>query len=336
MQIIHLVDSGGMGGIERHIEVLCQAQRAQGLDAGVILIDAHEEKIWPERLSARDIPYAYAGGARRLAIVLRRYRPNLVHTHGYKGGILGRLICRVLRIPVVSSFHAGEIGAFPVSVYQRLDLVTSRLAPRIAVSGAIAAQLPEPVHRVQNFAPTIVVDVSSPLPNIIAFVGRLSIEKGPDFFCELAAAAQGEKHRWVMYGDGPMRQELESRFADCVTFRGMVREMEPEWSNIGLLVMTSRAEGLPYAALEALSNGTPLLAHAVGGLPDFLSTEPDWLLPPGDLAIAQARIAAWDRARHENSRALRERALNVLAEDYRAQAALPRLYAAYADAGVML
>jgi glycosyltransferase involved in cell wall biosynthesis len=336
MQILHLVDSGGMGGIERHIEVLCEAQRAQGLDARVLLIDAYEKNIWPTRLFARAIPYAHAGGARRLASALRSARPALVHTHGYKAGILGRLVCRVLRIPVVSAFHAGEIGAFPVSLYQRLDLLTSPLAPRIAVSAGIAAQLPKPAHLVQNFAPASTVDIAAPLPNVIAFVGRLSVEKGPDLFCMLAAAAQKEQHRWVIYGDGPMRQELDAKYGDCVTFCGMVSEMESEWPNIGLLVMTSRAEGLPYAALEALSHGVPLLAHAVGGLPDLLGGAPDWLLPQGDLDVAQARIAAWDCAKRDGSQALRQRALNLLAGDYCAQAALPRLFAAYADAGVMV
>jgi hypothetical protein len=50
MQIIHLVDSGGMGGIERHIEVLCQAQRAQGLSA--VAVEMHSE------ITASDSAYA--------------------------------------------------------------------------------------------------------------------------------------------------------------------------------------------------------------------------------------------------------------------------------------
>lgn len=49
MQILHLVDSGGMGGIERHIEIVCAAQRAIGLDARVLLIDDHAKNTWPAR-----------------------------------------------------------------------------------------------------------------------------------------------------------------------------------------------------------------------------------------------------------------------------------------------
>ena len=275
MRILHLVDSGGMGGIERHIEIVCDAQRAIGLDARVLLIDDHAKNTWPAGLSARDIPHAFAAGQRRLAAALRQQSPALVHTHGYKAGVLGRIICRVLRIPVVSSFHAGEIGAFPVSLYQRIDVLTSRLAPKIAVSAQIAARLPKPVHLVENFAPAPVGDLAASLPGSIAFVGRLSIEKGPDLCCDLAAQAPFDQHQWVMYGDGPMRRELEEKYNHCVSFRGLVTDMESQWADIGLLVMTSRAEGLPYAALEALSHGVPLLAHGVGGLPDLLAAEPE-------------------------------------------------------------
>ena len=144
MQIIHLVDSGGMGGIERHIEIVCAAQRAIGLDARVLLIDDHAENTWPAGLSARDLPHAFAGGAGRLAHALRNRNPALVHTHGYKAGVLGRIICCVSRIPVVSAFHAGEIGAFPVSLYQRIDILTSRHEAINAGRRKYTSPLPRP------------------------------------------------------------------------------------------------------------------------------------------------------------------------------------------------
>lgn len=336
MRILHLVDSGGMGGIERHIEVVCAAQRAMGLDARVLLINDHKNNPWPAGLLARNVPLWFEGGARHLTLALRQQGPALVHTHGYKAGILGRLYCRALRIPVVSSFHAGEIGAFPVSLYQRLDLWTSRLAPKIAVSAQIAARLPKPVHLVENFAPAPVGDLAAPLPGVIAFVGRLSIEKGPDLFCELAAQASRGRHQWVMYGDGPMRRELEEKYSHCVTFYGLVTDMESQWADIGLLVMTSRAEGLPYAALEALSHGVPLLAHGVGGLPDLLAGEPEWLLAQAGLTQEQAGIKQWDCARRDGPEGLRLRARNLIVGSYCAEAALPKLFAAYAQAGFII
>lgn len=334
MRILHLVDSGGMGGIERHIELVCEAQRATGLDARVLLLDEHVKNPWPARLLARSLPHAFAGGIRGLRSALRMQDPALVHTHGYKAGIFGRLMCRALRLPVVSAYHAGEIGAFPVSLYQRLDHLTSRLAPRIAVSAPIAASLPKPVHLVENFAPVSASDLCAPLPNVIAFVGRLSIEKGPDLFCELARKAPSGRHNWVVYGDGPMRGELEAKYGDCVTFRGLVNDMDAEWEFIGLLVMTSRAEGLPYAALEALSHGVPMLAHAVGGLPDLLADAPEWLLAQGDLDQAIARLEDWEAGRREGGQHVRARARKLLEGKYSADCALPKLLAAYGQAGL--
>jgi len=332
MRIVHVIDSGGIGGIEKHVETLCAAQRAAGYSASVLLYAAHPSP-WPGMLTQAGVPFDVAGGLRGLLRRLRACRPHVVHTHGYKAGVLGRIACRLMGVPVVSAHHAGERGAFPVSLYQRIDEATSVLCPRLAVSREIAARLPAPVRVVNNFVSLAPVEGAHELPACVAFVGRLSEEKGPDLFCDLAARLASPDETWTIYGDGPMRAGLEGAYGRQVTFRGMVTNMNAEWERIGVLVMTSRAEGLPYAALEALAHGVPVLAHAVGGLPDLLAGRADWLTQPGDAASWREALARWRAGRLADSPAWRAAARALVAQAYSPEACLPQIFEAYREAG---
>jgi len=331
LRILHFIDSGGIGGIERHVEILCLTQRAAGHDARILIYEDHGS-LWPARLDRVGAPYAFAGGARRAFSHLRAHRPDVVHTHGYKAGLIGRFFSRLLSTPAVSTFHAGERAPFPVSLYQRLDEASAFLSPRIAVSEAIAARLPKPARIINNFVSPAQIDLSDPLPLRIAFVGRLSVEKGPDLFCSLAAHCAQAGEEWIVYGDGPMRGTLETEHGGRVIFRGLVADMEAQWSQVGLLVMTSRAEGLPYAALEALSHGVPTLACAVGGLPDLFCSRPEWLLSPHDPESWPTAVDHWRRARTAEPRALRAAALSLLQGAYAPDTCLMQILATYRDA----
>ncbi len=332
MRIVHFIDSGGLGGIERHVETLCVTQRAAGHEASVLLYADHPSP-WPNLLARAGVPVRSAGGPRGCLGRLRASGAHVMHTHGYKAGLIGRLACRALGIPVVSTYHAGERAPFPVSLYQSLDEASARLCPRIAVSAQIAARLPAPVRIINNFVPAAQADLTRPLPARIAFVGRLSHEKGPDLFCDLAARCARPEEDWTIYGDGPLRSALEQGRRAPVTFRGLVTDMQAHWPDIGLLVMTSRAEGLPYAALEALAHGVPVLAHGVGGLPDLLAARPDWLMSAEDPARWAEALDRWRLARRDEPRALRAAAASLLEGAYSPNACLPQIFEVYRAAG---
>ncbi len=88
-----------------------------------------------------------------------------------------------------------------------------------------------------------------------------------------------------------MRIMLEARYGHIVQFFGMVEDLHQRFSSIGLLCMTSRAEGLPMAALECMAAQVPVAAFSVGGLPRLISDgESGWLAPKNDLSILRARI----------------------------------------------
>ena len=332
-----LVDSSSVGGIERHIEVLAGALRDRGIDARVTLLANHGSNPWLGQLKAADVPFEInSGGMAGLYARLRKQRVSLLHTHGYKAGIVGRVIARVLSLPVVSTFHAGEIGPFPVNLYQRVDEWTSALGRRISVSPAIAARLPFPSRVIANFVSCPAEPAMSALPPAIGFVGRLSHEKGPDLFCQAALRFSGCAE-WRMYGDGPMRRDLESAFGRRVEFRGFVGNMAAAWPEIGLLLMPSRAEGLPMAALEALASGVPVAAARVGALPEVIRHgENGWLFESGDMSAIQEIIDGWSRDRAARGPVWRRAAWRSVRDRFSIEAGLDATLQSYCEAGLKL
>jgi glycosyltransferase involved in cell wall biosynthesis len=272
------------------------------------------------------------GGVRGLVLALRRRRPSLVHTHGYKAGVLGRLAGAVLGIPVVSTYHAGEPGAGRLRLYHGIDRATAFLAHTIAVSEPILAKLPRRTRVIQNFV-ALPPQAARPGPRArtVAFVGRLSHEKGPDEFCALAEAFPAA--RFEAYGDGPMRESLAARFAGRVRFRGAVPSMSDHWREIGLLCMPSRHEGLPLAALEAMANGVPVAAYAVGGLPRCIEHgRSGWLAAPGRRAELVAAVGAWQAQDDDAASAMAEAARATIARDFSREAGVDKVLAVYAQA----
>lgn len=334
-KIWQLVDGRSIGGIERHVATLVTALRYAGHDAEVVLWRAYEQSPWLEQLRADCVPHrALEGSFWSLLAVMRRERPDLVHTHGYKANIFGRIVARMLGVPVVSTFHAGERPGFPVSLYQDLDTATSFLATRIAVSREIAGKLPWRAHIVRNFLVPPRIAPTDPLPRRVGFIGRLSHEKGPDLFCEMARASPPGLE-WHVWGDGPMRASLLEAHGNRVVFHGLTLDVSTALRSIGLLAMPSRAEGLPMAALEALAAGVPVLASSVGGLPDLVKQGSNgWLFAAGDIASALAHVDAWSALDDDERAAMRGAAHATVLENYSDAAMIPVLLGIYTDAGL--
>lgn len=333
--IWQLIDSSGIGGIERHIATLATSLRRRGIATEVVLYGDHGAHAWLEQLRAADLPVRILdntfAGLRR---ALREARPDLLHTHGYKANILGRVAARLSGIPVLSSFHSGEKAAFPVSAYYLLDNWSSLLAPRIAVSEEIAARIPYPSSHIPNYVLGPSAPPNEPLPRRVGFVGRLSHEKAPDLFCRLAADGPADVE-WHVYGGGPMLAELQAAYGARITFHGMVTDLSQAWRSMGLMLMPSRFEGLPLAALEALAHGVPVLASRVGALPDvILEGRTGWTFPPEDLAAARTGLAQWLALDREQQIAMRATCHRHWQAEFSEQKRLDQILAVYRKAGL--
>jgi len=180
----------------------------------------------------------------------------------------------------VSTFHAGEKGNLKMRFYRWLDRITAKFSPCICVSKQIKQSANLTADVIENFVelPTKFFQTTQPASQI-AFVGRLSYEKGPDVFVRLAK--QLPQCSFSIYGDGPMSDEIETTATSNVTMMGHVTSMTPHWPKISTLCITSREEGLPLVAIEALVRGIPVISFDIGGLSSVvINNHSGWLISP--------------------------------------------------------
>lgn len=108
----------------------------------------------------------------------------------------------------------------------------------------------------------------------VGFVGRLSKEKQPRLFCELA---KDSDYDYIVYGEGPLKDDLRSEYP-YIVFRGLSNDIRKIYSDIDVLVMTSKFENCPMVILEAQAYGIPCVAPNVGGIPEIISNGIDGIL----------------------------------------------------------
>ena len=286
------LDSRGIGGIETHVLNLARGLHERGQFVRVIFLNDYGphplyEAVRREGVAVEKISSGVSG----FFSLLKNHRPWVLHTHGYKAGIVGRFWGALLGIPVVSTFHAGEPGIGRIRLYNFLDRLTAWLSTPIAVSESIARALPVPARVLNNF---VSVPKENELSSVsdIAFVGRLSYEKGPDYFLKIAC--RFPEKTFHVYGDGDLRGRLENEHVSNVIFHGAVTDTECIWRNVGLLCVSSRHEGLPMAALEAMARGVPVAAFSVGALPNVIQDGVNGLLAePGNLDSLCFKLRRW-------------------------------------------
>lgn len=322
-----LIDSREPGGIESHVLQLAEGLIQHKREVQVVFLTHYGEHPLRNELRHRGIPtISLDGSVRTLWRATRNQRPNLLHTHGYKAGLYGRLVARLCGIPAISTYHAGEIASGKLALYDWLDRISAGLANHVfAVSPQIAKRLPVNAELADNFVSTSGLINSSGTE--IAFVGRLSKEKGPDRFLKLAN--HYPQQQFHIYGDGPMALALKNAAPVNIHFHGLQHDMSMVWPRIGLLVMPSRQEGLPMAALEAMARGIPLLASRVGALDQLISNNSGWLVSSGNSAELVEGLRQWLSMGIDEKRQIQFTVRKKIEHRFSANVAIPKLIKRY-------
>src|SRR5262249_50681630 len=132
---------------------------------------------------------------------------------------------------------------------------------------------------------------------VVGIVGRLAPEKRQDLALKATRRllAAGRVFRLCVVGDGPQRAELEHLadelgIAEKVRWSGEVQDAGRLAKAFDVALLCSDFEGMPLAALEALAAGVPLVATAVGGLPDLLCGGAGIVVPKDDADALAAAI----------------------------------------------
>ena len=279
-----------------------------------------EDLVGPVR-PARDLRALAA-----LTDELRRLRPQIVHTHSSKAGVLGRLAARRARVPVIlHTVHGFGFTPAQSPARRALFLAAERLASRwtthfILVSEANRRQGIELglFHRSQTSLIRSGVALQRfrearpdrqglergwgipPDAPLVGMIGCLKPQKAPLDFVEVARriAAEHEDAHFVLAGDGTLRDRIEGAAARAglggrFHVLGWRDDVDRILKSLQVLVHTARWEGLPRVFLEALSAGVPVVATRVDGATDVIRDgENGYLAEPGDVATLARRTCA--------------------------------------------
>ena len=269
-----------------------------------------------------------------LAAIVRRERPDVLHSWMFHANLASRIAGRMARVPlIVSSEHTLEQESRRRYVANR---ITGRL-PHVhhCVSQAVADFAADKIGLSRQRLVVIRngidpgafertedrdgVRMSLGLPTDVPLVGcvaQLKPVKRVDVLLEAVARVE-RPVGLVLVGDGLERRSLETlavrlEIADRVRFSGEQPDPRPWLHALDVFALASDVEGLPVAALEAMAAGLPVVATSVGGTPEVVSDEVTGLLVPrGDPAALAAALdsllADRDRAAVMGARA-RDRA----------------------------
>jgi glycosyltransferase involved in cell wall biosynthesis len=259
----------------------------------------------------------------RIGHALRQHHVRVVHVHGYKASILGGVAAKFGGRKLVKTEHGRPE---PFTGWGRL-----KMKMNFWMEGAISQRLVDSVIFVSRdiqkslkghypkTPQTVIYNAIRPRDAVaadsvsrlepegvfrIGIVGRLTPIKGHDVLLRALGRLEpksGRKLHLYVFGEGHLEAALrarsrEQRIEDRVSFMGFREGIHGYLRQLDILAMPSFHEGIPYAALEAMNLGIPLVASDVGGLGEILENEVDALLvPPGDeeaLAGAIERIAS--------------------------------------------
>jgi glycosyltransferase involved in cell wall biosynthesis len=264
----------------------------------------------------------------RLARLIRRERPAILHTHTAKAGAVGRmaaLLAGDARPPIiVHTFHGhvlrGYFGPVKTFGFRQLERLLARVTTQlIAVSPEVRDDLvrlgvaPESKFAVVRLGIELDERVGNddaarlktrrvlgipPEAFVVGWFGRMTgVKRTPDVVRAFRGVVDvGVDGRLLLVGDGPERESLERLAHDVGVMRrclflGYQEEVGRYYDAIDALVLPSGNEGTPVSVIEALAAGRPVVATRVGGTPDVVRDGTDgFLVELGDVESLAARL----------------------------------------------
>lgn len=231
-------------------------------------------------------------------------RPDIIHLHSSKAGLVGRLSAAGLGIPVVFTAHGWSftegVSALSTLLYRHLERWVSPLADRVITvsdydrNRALNLQV-VPANKMQTIHNGMPELATEEPPRRwhggrIIMVARFEQPKDHLLLLDAVAQLQGT-FQLQLVGDGPLLAQAQAkarqlRLDDKVEFCGSRHDVAALLQQADIFVLASRWEGLPLTILEAMRAGLPVVASEVGGVAEAVTQrETGFTVPHGDASL---------------------------------------------------
>jgi glycosyltransferase involved in cell wall biosynthesis len=368
VRVLRVIDRLNVGGPALHVTYLTRGLAPRGYETTLVAGDiargeesmafvaeqAGIEIVDFPGLSRELSPLHDLLATIRLARLVRRVRPHILHTHKAKAGAVGRaaaLLTGRRRPIVVHTFHGhvlrgyfGRVGSqlfrlieaalarasnvlVAVSPQVRDELVRLRVAPKEKFAVVRLGIELEPRVRSREQRDEVRRRIGiGPDPFVVGWFGRMTAVKRCDDLVDALAhlRERGVDAALLLVGDGVDRERVEERahelgVARSCFFLGYQEDVARWYAACDAFALTSANEGTPVVVIEALAAGLPVVATRVGGVADVLSDGVDgFLVEPGDthwLAARLEQLARDPELRARMGATGRERAIQRYAVD---------------------
>ncbi|MDM1278671.1 glycosyltransferase family 4 protein [Acinetobacter indicus] len=240
---------------------------------------------------------------------LSKIKPDIVHCHSSKAGLLGRLAAKTLGLPVVFTAHGWAFtdGVSPrrQKIYSKLENFLTKFSDHIITVSEYDRQhgfkykvgTPDLVTTIHNGVPDIansdrifVHKENNSVVNLI-MVARFEDPKDQYFLIEaLSKLPKNLDWKIDFLGEGPNLEKCQElakneKLDSKIIFHGQSFKVKEFLNQADIFILISNYEGFPLTILEAMSASLPIIASDVGGVNESVSSENGYLIPKGNIDI---------------------------------------------------
>jgi glycosyltransferase involved in cell wall biosynthesis len=331
IKVMRIIARMNVGGPAWQVSVLTRGLQPPEFDTHLVCGRVADDEA--DFIALRDptLPCTYLEGLGRsvrplddvrafvaLVRMMRREKPDIVHTHTAKAGVLGRLAAMMARVPHrVHTFHGHVLhGYFSPRITRLIILIERFFARHTDVLAAVGVQVRDDlvaakIGRLEQYRvvpPGVHIsagctkeearrrfDLPADVP-VVLFVGRLTRIKRVDRLIEAMTKVHQQLPTAVLAiaGEGDLlseAEELASPLGQAIRFLGWQSDLSVVYPLADVVVLTSDNEGMPVTLIEASMLGIPCVTTDVGSAREVvLDHQTGLVVTPDAIAIADALV----------------------------------------------
>ncbi len=357
INVIHLVEELTIGGLEKILTTIVLNLSKEKFNISVWCL--REGGFFADKLAKEgiDVKTLHISTSRnplniyKLYKLLKNHKFDIIHTHAYSAGTIGRISAFLAGIPVIIS-HNHSVYNYYNKYYHFVEWLLSFITDRVICISEVVNRFANKTQRinsrklitihngidevcgvVENRISELKKKIGIPINHsVIGTIAHLEEHKGIKYLLEAASLLLASRSNisFLLVGSGTLKRELKKLCVDLkieksIIFAGERSDVSEILFSIDIFVLPSLREGLGIAVLEAMACGKPVIATNVGGIPEVVKDGITGILvPPKDpeaLYCAMNELLD-DREKREKMGRIGERVCN---ENFRAKTMVEKI-----------